>query len=71
VKIINKKIVNNRILKKKLFHISIFFKISFRIFQKSLVKYLTLLIKTTKNSLIFGHVWIGEIENKMPKMLKK
>jgi len=36
-----------------------------------MVKSLTLPIKTTKNSIIFGHVWIGEIENKMPKMLKK
>jgi len=24
-----------------------------------------------KNSRIFGHIWIGEIENKMPKLLKK
>jgi len=36
-----------------------------------LVKSLSLPIKTTKYFIIFGHVWIGEIENQMPKMLKK
>ena len=41
-----------------------FFRRSFRIIQKSLVQSLILPI-------IFGQVWIGEIENKMPKMLKK
>jgi len=34
------------------------------------LKSLTLPIKHYKNSIIFGQVWIGEIENKMPKMLK-
>jgi len=48
-----------------------FFKRTFRIFKKLLVKSLILLIKHHKKFLIFGQVWIGEIENKMPKMLKK
>jgi len=57
--------------KKYISQINIFFKGTFRIFQKSLVKSVSLPIITTKNSIIFGHIWIGEIENKMPKMLKK
>jgi len=57
--------------KKIISHINILFKRTFRIFQKSMVKSLTLPIKHYKNSIIFGQVSIGEIENKMPKMLKK
>jgi len=72
---IKKQIVNRRILKKKNYftyiYIYIIFKRTFRIFQKSLVKSLTLPIKHYKKFYNFGQVWIGEIENKMPKMLKK
>jgi len=53
--------------KKNVSHINIFFKRTFRILQKPIVKSLTLPIKHYK---IFGQVWIGEIEKKMPKILK-
>jgi len=56
-------------LKKKISHINIFFKRIFGIFQKSLVKSLTLPLKQQKNSIIFGQVRVREIENTMPKML--
>jgi len=52
-------------------HIKMFFKRTFRIFQKSLVKSLTFPIKYYKKFHNFWTVWIGEIENKMPKILKK
>jgi len=50
-----KQIVNTRILKKKIIsHINIFLKTTFRIFQKSLVKSLTLPIKHYKK---FHNFW--------------
>jgi len=51
--------------KKNISHINIFFNRTFRNFQKLLVKSLTLPIKHHKR---FRNC---EIENKMPKMLKK
>jgi len=55
IKKIKKQIVNRKILKKKIIsHINIFFKRTFRIFQKSLVKYLTLPIKHHKK---FDNFW--------------
>ena len=55
IKKIRKQIVNRKILKKKnILHINIFFKRTFRIFQKSLVKSLSLPIKYHKT---FGNFW--------------
>jgi len=54
IKKIKKQIINRKILKKKYFTCQYFFKRTFRIFQKSLVKSLTLRIKHHKN---FDNFW--------------
>jgi len=54
IKKIKKQILNRKILKKKISHMNIFFKRTFRIFQKSLVKSLTLPITHHKK---FDNFW--------------
>jgi len=64
-----KKIVNCELLENKIIsHICMFFKRTFRNFQNSLIKSLILPIKnTTRNSIIFWQLWIGETEKKCEK----
>jgi len=75
MKKIKKQIVNSRILKTTIIsHINIFFKRTFRIFEKSLVKSLTFPIKHYKK---FHHFWTSfdrwnrKQNAKNPKKIKK
>jgi len=69
-----KKKTNSKLLGFEIFfcHISIFFLEELLEFPEIIGKISNPSNKTLqKNTINFGQVWIGEIENKMPKMLKK
>ena len=69
--IFEKQILNCGFLKKNISHISIFVKELLEIFRICWKNVYSFDYNTTKISIIFWQVWIGEIEKKMPKMIKE